>query len=337
MKRKPVAAVATLRTPQDVLEAIPCLLGFYPADCVVAVVVRSRAVHVTARWDLADAETPDGPDWFAQRLLCDSAGEAVDGVKVFLAGYGERDRASHAVQAVRDKLGGAVIDAVVVGPDSWWFANEDARAPGRPLARTGRWSALSPGPVAASRADLARSIAAPCGQREDDMMNALVHAIDLIDEDAPVEAGRRVIRLMDAWVRDSALSDADFLSAGVAMSAGEARDEVWRQLTRGGAQAYLPFWIEVASRTPRGVRVIVLGVTGLFAWMAGEGALMNICLEEAEDTDPDFSLIRLLRQIADDCLPPASWDVLSGQWSEASYAAEPEPCSIGAGNLAGVL
>jgi len=84
-------------------------------------------------------------------------------------------------------------------------------------------------------------------------------------------------------------------------------------LTTSKAVACLPFWKEVLIRTPYPMRSAVLGVTAMVAWVAGEGALMNICIEEAEKTDPDYPLVSLVKQISMACLTPASWEEIRAE------------------------
>jgi len=285
----------TIRTPEDLLDAIPGFLGFNPTDSLVAVVVRDGDVHFTARWDVAGVEHEGGPSWFCERLTSLAQGPQT----IFLVCYAARSRALSAIIAMAQSLGDYVIDALIVDGQTWWFLDDDDQAEGRAVPHTN--SALT-----ASRADLAASIAAPSGQREDEMLNTLIESIDCEEDIDPGMAGKAVVDMMNSWLAGKTLTDADFLTASVSMSVGQARDEVWRVLNHKTARDCLPFWKEVLIRTPKGIRTSALGVTGMVAWIAGEGALLNICLEAAEE--PDHPLITLLERISLDCLPPSSWD-----------------------------
>jgi len=297
---------ATIRTPEDVLRMVPLLLGFQPADCLVAMVVRQGAVCLTARCPIDDLERPDGVRWLADKL------EYADGqsgkTQVFVIGYGGRSRAAAVVRAVGDACGD-VIDAYVVDGGRWWYADDDD-APGcvvPPPDRTPSGLVMGPA-VAGSREELCAAVAAPSGEREDELLAALVDACDLIPDDDEVATGQLVLARMSAWSGGERLSDAEFLSAGLAMSSSGARDEVWRWLTRQRASIYLPFWKEVLTRTPHGLRAVALAVTGMVAWIAGEGALMNICREEARQEDPGYPLVQMLDEIARWWVPPDCWD-----------------------------
>jgi len=321
--------IPTIRTPQELLDAIPPLIGFRPADSLVVVVVRNKLIYVTARVDLAALETPEGVQWLAERLTHGPDGEELDGIGVFLVGYGktiaeppdaehadepvERKRTRRAVLAMCEELGPMVKDALVVDGDTWWQVDDEAGTPGHKLPRKGRMSRIlaHDDPVLSSRQELAASIAAPTGKKEDEMLEAVIDSLDLIPEEDPCLAGQKIVNLMARWHRGSPLTDAEYLSAVMTVSMGPARDEIWKILTRTKAKQYLPFWKQAMLRTPKGVRTAALAVTGIVAWIAGEGALMNICLEEAESSDPGYPLVDMLEQIAVGCLPPSYWEKMN--------------------------
>jgi len=160
---------------------------------------------------------------------------------------------------------------------------------------------------------VAGEIAAPRGQREDEMMDLLMDAMESIPDENPHNAGKMVVALIETWQSGSALRDADYLSVALAMSMPQARDEMWKTLTTARAQACLPFWKEVLCRTPSSLRTPVLAVAGMVAWMSGEGAMMNICLEEAERADGDYPLVVTLGLISRGCVHPDFWASIRDQ------------------------
>lgn len=305
--------IPKIRTPQELLDAIPPLIGFRPSDSLVAVVVRDKLVYVTARLDIAAIEEPGGAQWLAERLTHGPDGEKLTRMGVFLVGYAERGRARAAVRAMREALGEAVREALVVDGETWWRVDDQEDAEGNQVPKRGRMSTiLSEGnPVMASRAELAASIAAPTGKKEDEMLEAVIDSLDLVPEEDPCQAGKRVVDLMAGWCLGKPVTDTEYLSAAVTVSMGPARDEIWKILTRARAKEYLPFWKQVMVRAPKPVRTAGLAVTGIIAWIAGEGALMNICLEEAESMDPEYPLVEMLSQISLGCLPPSYWEIMN--------------------------
>ncbi len=55
-----------------------------------------------------------------------------------------------------------------------------------------------------------------------------------------------------------------------------------------------------------------LGLLGAAAWIGGNGALLNCCVERLERDDPGYTLGRLLSDLSDRALPPSLWDELGG-------------------------
>ena len=329
MKMNSKDTIPTIRTPQELLDSIPPLIGFRPSDSLVAVVVRNKLIYVTARLDIAAFDEPEGAMWLTERLTHGPGGEPLNDIGVFLVGYAERNRARGAVLAMCAALGSLTKEALVVDGDTWWRVDEEPDAPGRKLPRKGRMSRILAfdSPVMDSREELAASVAAPTGRKEDEMLEAVMDSLDLIPEEDPALAGRRIVNLMEQWATGCPVTDAEYLSAVMTVAMEPARDEIWRILTRAKAERYLPFWKQAMARTPRGVRTAALAVTGIIAWIAGEGALMNICLEEAESTDPEYPLVQMLSDICLGGLPPSYWDKINPALQDTRTATDFQPMS----------
>jgi hypothetical protein len=299
-----------IRRPEDFLTIIPHLLGFQPDDCAVTLIIRDGMLYCTARCDLDALFEPGGPAWYTARFSVPPPLGPAGEPQLFLVGYGPRQRVSTALHAVWDEVGPLVLDALVVQEDRWWFLDEPDSAEGRPLPDPGTGPRqITQRPVAARRTQLADDIAAPTGEREDQMTAALMEGLDQLPDD-PATAGRWVLDTMNAWVKGAELSDSALIAAGASMVWGPARDQLWTRLTPPMARRWLPFWKEVLRRTPRGSRAVPLSVAGVIAWVAGEGALMNICLVEAQAEDPQFTVVDLLSLISDNGLPPSTWEMV---------------------------
>ncbi|MDR0847601.1 MAG: DUF4192 domain-containing protein [Propionibacteriaceae bacterium] len=306
MKKK---SLISLHTETDVLEAVPALVGFWPQDSLVAVVFRDRRVYVTARWDIAALDDPLAARWLAKRLTLSDDGKVAEATTVFLVGYGDRARAEAAVTATSVALGdagAAVVGSLVVDGGLWWRAGEPGAGHTVPNLGEIARQVCGRGQVVGSRRELAVSVSAPKGEQEDAMMGLYVTALEESDEDDWARLGARVMSAMESGQR----VDEDYVQAGVAMTIQKVRDQVWCGLTAETARRWLPFWVEVLRRTPVGLRSAPLGVTGMVAWVAGQGALMNVCLEEAEKEDPTYPLITLLKTISESCAPPTLWDAV---------------------------
>ncbi|MCM0677556.1 DUF4192 domain-containing protein, partial [Micromonospora phytophila] len=107
-----------VRSPADLIAAVPYLLGFHPADSVVVVAMRGRRITFAARADLPDLADPVDP---ARHLAGVIARQRAETATVL--GYGPADRVTPAVDAVRAALTGAgltVHDALRVTDGRYW-------------------------------------------------------------------------------------------------------------------------------------------------------------------------------------------------------------------------
>lgn len=109
-----------LRSPDDILEAVPYLLGFEPTDCLVALSLRGprKRLGLTLRVDLVD---PAGTDLVADQVVGALRADRAD--SVLLIAYGatatEVDPLVVAVQSRLDAAGVAVPEALRVMAGCW--------------------------------------------------------------------------------------------------------------------------------------------------------------------------------------------------------------------------
>ncbi|MCZ7440705.1 DUF4192 domain-containing protein [Micromonospora sp. WMMC241] len=109
----------SVRSPGDLVVAVPYLLGFHPADSVVVVAVRGRRVVFAARGDLPEPGADPGPA--ARHLAQVVVRQDADAATVI--GYGPAARVTGAVDAVGEALDDAglvVLDALRVTDGRWW-------------------------------------------------------------------------------------------------------------------------------------------------------------------------------------------------------------------------
>ncbi|WFF07744.1 DUF4192 domain-containing protein [Micromonospora sp. WMMD1076] len=109
----------SVRSPADMVAAVPYLLGFHPADSVVVVAVRGRHVVFAARGDLPAPGADPGPA--ARHLMQVVARQDADAATV--VGYGPAARVTGVVDAIGDALTAAgleVLDALRVTEGRWF-------------------------------------------------------------------------------------------------------------------------------------------------------------------------------------------------------------------------
>ncbi|WP_146754642.1 DUF4192 domain-containing protein, partial [Micromonospora noduli] len=107
-----------VRSPADLIAAVPYLLGFHPTDSVVAVALVGRQIVFAARADLPDPTELGGLAGHLAGVIRRQGAEAAT-----VVGYGQPERVTPAVDAVRDALndfGLHVLDALRVTDGRWW-------------------------------------------------------------------------------------------------------------------------------------------------------------------------------------------------------------------------
>ena len=124
------------------------------------------------------------------------------------------------------------------------------------------------------------------------------------------ERKRLVRRLVKEAVDGPPLSDADCLRLAVLVYNLEVRDVAWAQLSRERAEDHVALWQQVVARTPSWLASAPLCLLGMAAWVAGNGALQNCCIERVDRIDPTYTMADLLADINQRALPPHYWDEL---------------------------
>lgn len=335
----------SLRGPADLLELIPFLLGFHPADSVVVVELRRAQSRVGAvvRADLAQAAGEEFARGVAARL---AAGPA-DGAVVVIYGSTARSASMPAAAALVDRLKAALgaagvplCDALAVAGGRWrsYFCPDErccppaghrlAGGPASPVAA----AAVTAGLVAHhDRAALVRSLAPfPAAGSA-----ALAGAVQRAEAALVLAAARR--NGMSAWragtrarfrraVRRAHgggdrpdgpapgwLADPDVARLLIGLADTGARDACWRDLDRRcSAAAFAVCW-QLARRSVPPYRAAPLFLLGWAAWRRGDGVLARIAALQALDADADYDAARLLLVVLDHGIDPGELPKLNPQ------------------------
>src|SRR5688500_18278294 len=308
--------VARLSSPGAIVATLPSLCGFPPENSLVVLSLRGerRRVGLTARLDLPPpAQETAAARMLAERMRLDGAREAV---VVVLS----PERRGSLVEAVGDALAARGIDVhecLHVDDGRWWSYDctrsccppEGTPVPPPPtLVEAQR--AMSGKAVLASRDELVASLAPPAflaaeaaAQLLDDAAVAWFAAWSADPEAACVDAVRRTRRLLDAGTAGAAVEPAEAAALTVALHDHRVRDEIatW-SLRRSDALLSL---LEQTARAV--VPPFDAPVCTLLAWVAyarGDGSRVNVALDRAFATDPDYSLAGLLRTAFDGGVAP---------------------------------
>jgi hypothetical protein len=324
------APVLKLRTPADIVDAVPHLVGFQPDNSVVCMSLRGarRRLGLVSRVDLPPVRFARQFAAHAARYLQHDGAERV--IAVF---YPPDDGPSNGrVVAAVDALGKAlakrrirVVEALCVYDGKWWslLCDDDECCPpeGTPVdpavtSLLAAEMAVSGRVVFKSRAELERTLRPIRGPGAREMRDALSRAKSRV-ESALAAAGRHDIAaesidLYDAAVRarqtvdeaPTALAPDDAARLIVALDDVSVRDEIltWADGERGKALQRLLG--ELAPRAMKGFEAPVLTAYALACYVQGNGALAGMAVDRARRADPGYNLAKLVDEALLRCVNP---------------------------------
>lgn len=303
-----------ITNPDEFTQIVPYLIGFTPEESLVIVVVTDGAVAVTARVDIADIEAAGQAEFLLDRMWArfpDADAHLIAYTTDQQAGWALLQRCSDHLPAE------AIRQTVVVDGDTWHLPDGESGQTNRygRVAADASFLGLQRLP---SRSELVASLAS--APETDDLAARMEAALDQLPP--PVDTAA-VITRMGELVRHNLPANADQAPAAtmdvgdaaqLALLAqhGKAREAALLSITRGDAREHLALWRAVVNSVPDFSAEAPLFLTGMAAWVAGEGALAAITLERSEQVgEPGlYRPARLLSELIDQVVPPTTWDEL---------------------------
>ena len=307
-----------VRRPVDFLAVIPYLLGFHPSESLVVVLSSRGRVVLTARLDLP---APEHAGQVAAQVRQLTGEHRID--ELVLVAYSDAEPAGRRLLArVRDGLADAVAvrEVLLVSRARWWSLScttgccpadgavfdPDAH----PLAAEAVYAGLSAG---RNRASLEELVAGPGAEALPRLRGLVAQARAALAGAERLAAAKVMAEAVGAALADPEGPD----EAGCARLAVLAedlavRDVAWAMMSRPVAEQHQRVWCRVVAAAPPEVASAPLGLLGVAAWIGGNGALLNCCVERLELIDPGYSLGRLLADISERALPPSVWGELEG-------------------------
>jgi hypothetical protein len=307
-----------LRSPADVVAAIPYLIGFHPADSVVVLTCDPGQGAYAVRLDLTAHDSLLG---HVAGLVARRRPEAV-----ILAGYGAAGRVTPVIERVRDRLhavGVRLREALRVENDRFWsyLCSDLACCPpegtyvdvaASPITAT----AIASGLVALpDRRDLERTLE-PAGGEE--MRRAVVRAEERLARwteggvtSVPARMAAEGVPLVQSVIARARAGtnpppDDEVAWLGLLLTSLRVRDEAWVRINEPDLDTHIRLWRHVLTRLPESYAAAPASLLSFAAWRAGEGALANVALDRALSADPRYSMALLLQELFVSGLPPWS-------------------------------
>lgn len=324
--------------PPDVLDLIPILLGFHPAESLVLVVLHDGRVELTARVDLGDSggsepvpgASPvgvppvDSGQWWerlGERMAEIAVQHGATGVVLvsYAADPAVGDAALRAAVAAQPAEV-EVVDAIRADRHRWWSLLcpcADCAGEGTPYEPgEGRLAAEAvyagvPLRVFADREQKEATVRPPDPDDHPALLAATATAAEELAGRSVRSRCAEMVSRMNDYQLGSELDDAECARLAVLADTVEVRDAAWALFTRTEANRLCELWGQVVRRTVAPYEKAPLCLLGLAGWLAGDGALQVMCFERALAVDPNYSLARLLERLNDRAVPPSLWDELA--------------------------
>ena len=303
----------TVRSPSDIAQLVPYLVGFTPEESLVLVVVDRGRIQVTARADLADLARPGEAEGLVGRIW-----HRFPDAEGLVVGYSAHPDAAASVaeRCIAAMPAGAAIMSMTVTGDTWTTA-DGSHGPVDPYGPTAAAATVTGMSHRGRRSDLeALFEPAPLTDQLVDQIDTQIRQLN-----DPTYAASMVARtrdLIDAHLPHPAhqpLGQAAAVELALLVHQEDPQRVAVLSLTPDTAAAHLALWRDVISQVPAEIAENPLVIAGMAAWLDGDGASAAITAERAARLTDDGisrvtgrpSLVGGLEAIIDTVTPPSMW------------------------------
>lgn len=316
----------TIRTHglQGILATVPYLLGFHPHGSLVPVFFDGPRVVLTLRLDIERlVDEPDRTRQFLGEQL-----ERTGATAVLFVGY--TDLPDPAVGEALEGLSLAFEAEGLVCADAPEVIDAVHVAAGRYRSVTCRdttccppegfdYAAVLSDPAAAEavvsglparpdREDLRSSILPGTEEPGEAYEDTMVATLLWLQTCEPLDAAEAMDRLLRKVEAAGEVPPPEDLAVLTALAVDpSARDVATLRIHRGTADLWADVWSAAARSTTDLAAVAPLGLVGVAAWASGNGAMVCLCLEEAERRCPEHGLVGLLDDVVRYGVHPDQW------------------------------
>ncbi|MFN8191560.1 MAG: DUF4192 domain-containing protein [Nocardioidaceae bacterium] len=297
-----------VKSPDELLAAVPHVLGFRPEESLVIVPSGGAGLPV-ARVDLPT--TAEDRELVADLLLEAYGRRGGPGVAVGIVCFcGDRQAADQASAHLAQRLGPAAIDTefrLWSNGEHWMeFTTGTVGLQTREAAEQIAVKTVLAGAVqpAASREALAGSLVGDRGPLQPLLEPAKQQSARQRDPEAErAWVIQRVERFHDDPTR---LFDPEAARLLVGLQSIQTRDAVWESMTGENAASHVALWSDLTRRAPDEVRAAPAALLGFSAWLRGDGARAWCALDQVPDDQP-YSMAALLATMLQQGIHPREW------------------------------
>lgn len=313
--------MTTVKTPHDLLAAVPFLIGYHPSDSLVLISVKKDALEMAMRIDFP-INPPEGTyQLLASHLQKDRAEAAL-----VIAYEPESENSGEQVlRELADVIATSEIpvrELMLVRSNRWrsLLCNDSSCCPpnGNPVEDFQN-SRIAAEQVANGKVlpfddseGLSHSISAT-NFSKDLNWNAQVINFRVAQDDPELNAKQRdgaesILLLADFYMQDGKCEDLKLKARVLGrLSDIQVRDYALGCHNPENLNSYLVMWRELLRIAPPKFVAPVAALFAALAYENGEGALAHRALDRAIEDDPEYSLARLLRRVFGSGWPPSGF------------------------------
>ncbi len=297
----------SVHSPDELIAAIPHMLGFKPQESIVLIPIRSDLP--TARIDLPTTPRAEELAWRSIRegMSRYARPGAAVGIVCFTTDRQQADRVGCEFAERLDTIG--IDTRLLLWADETRWADlvtgdmglqtDEARE------RVATMTVLAGRPQpAATRDSLAQSL---IGDREP--VTALLAETRANTTERTVQTeGRWAVSRVQQFHRDGVrLDNADAARLLVAVEAIPIRDQLWHAMTRGNAVSHVALWTDMTKRAPDEVRTAAATLLAFGSWLSGDGAMAWCALDQVPEGKP-YALANLVAAAIESGMHPREWE-----------------------------
>jgi len=297
----------SISSPDELVAAIPHLLGFKPEESIVFLPLRSDLP--VARVDIPTTARDREGVW---RSISDAFRRyAQPGSNVAIVCLtAERERANVVSQHFAARLSSIGIETpILLWADETRWADLDSGDMG--IQTDAARESVAAMTVLSGRAQPASSRESLAGSLVGDrkpVADLLPETREAARENTATLEGRWALGRMQRFQRDGVrLSDADAARLLVAVESTPTRDRLWLDMNRGNAGSHVALWTDMTKRAPDEVRAAPASLLGFASWLSGHGALAWCALDQVPREKP-YALADLVAAAVQSGMHPREWE-----------------------------
>lgn len=297
----------SVRSPDELIAAIPHMLGFQPKESIVVVPIRSDLP--TARIDLPSTPRAQELAWRSMRegMSRYARPGAAVGIVCFTTNRQQADRVSREFAERLDTIGIDTHLFLWVDETRWadLVTGDMGLQTAEARERVATMTVLAGRPQpAATRDSLAQSLV---GNRDPVARLLTETRANTAERTVQIESRWAVSRVQQFHRDGVRLDDADAARLLVAVEAIPTRDRLWLAMDRGNAVSHVALWTDMTKRAPDEVRTAPASLLAFGSWLSGDGAMAWCALDQVPDGKP-YALANLVAAAIESGMHPREWE-----------------------------